>query len=386
MNKFKIIPFLIILWLSAFNIQGQIRNPILPGFYPDPSICRVNKDYYLVTSSFAYFPGVPIFHSTDLVHWKQIGHVLDRPSQLNLNGQGISDGIFAPTIRYYKGIFYMITTASGGVGNFFVTAKNPSGPWSDPILLNEIMGIDPSFFFDENGKAYITNCGPGPHNPKAWDANCAIWLQEFDLKSQKLIGPRKAIKTALDSVKKTSTWIEAPHIYKNKGYYYLIAAEGGTGIDHAVTVYRSKDIWGPYEAGTENPILTQHNLPADRPNPITCSGHADFVQTPNKEWVSVFLACQPYSDDYYNTGRQTFFLPVDWKGEWPKLLEKEKVVPIEVKSPLKERKGKISFADYSANWRDDFDNPNLKLDWNFIRTPNEKWYDLKDKNLFSYQP
>ena len=381
MYKFKIIPILIILWLSVFDIQAQIKNPILPGFYPDPSICRVNKDYYLVNSSFSYFPGVPIFHSTDLVHWKQIGHVLDRPSQLNLNGQGISDGIFAPTIRYYNGIFYMITTATGGLGNFFVTAKNPAGPWSEPVLLKEIIGIDPSIFFDENGKAYITNCGPGPHNPKVWDANCAIWLQEFDLKSQKLIGPRKAIRTALDSVKKTSSWIEGPHIYKNKGYYYLIAAEGGTGIHHAVTVYRSNDIWGPYEAGPENPILTQRHLPADRPNPITCAGHADFVQMPDGEWASVFLACQPYKDDYYNTGRQTFFLPVDWTGEWPKMLEKEKVVPIEVKSPLNEEKGKISFAYYSANWRDDFDNPNLKLDWNFIRTPNERWYELKDKNL-----
>ncbi len=381
MNRFKIISIFIIIWISAYDIRAQIKNPILPGFYPDPSICRVNKDYYLVNSSFSYFPGVPIFHSTDLVHWKQIGHVLDRPSQLNLNGQGISEGIFAPTIRYCKGIFYLITTATGGLGNFFVTAKNPAGPWSEPILIKEIMGIDPSFFFDENGKAYITNCGPGPHNPNVWDPNCAIWLQELDLKSQKLSGPRKAIRTALDSVKKTSSWIEGPHIYKNKGYYYLIAAEGGTGIHHAVTVYRSKNIWGPYEAYTENPILTQCDLPADRPNPITCTGHADFVQTPDEEWVSVFLACQPYSDDYYNTGRQTFFLPIDWKGEWPKLLEKEKVVPIEVKSPINKRKGKISFADYSTNWRDDFDDPKLKLDWNFIRTPNEKWYDLKDKNL-----
>jgi alpha-N-arabinofuranosidase len=381
MNKSKIIPFLIILCFCVFNSQGQIKNPILPGFYPDPSICRVNKDYYLVTSSFSYFPGVPIFHSTDLAHWKQIGHVLNRPSQLNLIGQGISDGIFAPTIRYHKGIFYMITTASSGIGNFFVTAKNPAGPWSDPILLNDIMGIDPSIFFDDNGKAYITNCGPGPHNPKGWDANCAIWLQELDLKSQKCVGPRKAIRTALDSITKISTWIESPHIYKKKGYYYLVAAEGGTGIDHAVTVYRSKNIWGPYKAGLENPILTQRYLSADRLNPITCAGHADFVQTPDKQWVSVFLACQPYSEDYYNIGRQTFFLPVNWNDEWPTLLAKDKVVPIEVRSPLKKEKGKIAFADYSANWRDDFDTPNLKFDWNFIRTPNEKWYELLDKNL-----
>jgi len=129
------------------NNQKMFKNPILPGFYPDPSICRVDTDYYLVTSSFAYFPGIPIFHSNDLVNWKQIGHVLDRVSQLNLDGLGHSDGIYAPTIRYHEGTFYLTTTNVYGGGNFIVTAPDPCGPWSDPIWLPEAPGIDPSLFF-----------------------------------------------------------------------------------------------------------------------------------------------------------------------------------------------------------------------------------------------
>lgn len=383
MNLKKIILLVAIVFCSVFSgeISAQVKNPILPGFYPDPSICRVENDYYLVNSSFSYFPGVPIFHSTDLVHWKQIGHILNRPSQLNLTNQGISEGIYAPAIRYNNGIFYMITTFVGGGGNFFVTAKNPAGPWSDPIWLHEIDGIDPSFFFDENGKAYIINNGPAPDNKPLYDGHRAIWLQEFDLKTQKLTGDRKIVVNGGTDLAKKPIWIEGPHIYQKNGYYFLMAAEGGTAEDHSEVVFRSKSVWGPYESFSGNPILTQRNLPFDRPSPITCSGHADLVQTPKGDWVAVFLACQPYSGNYYNTGRQTFFNRVDWSGDWPIILEKGKVIPAEVQSPLKAASGEITFADYSANWRDDFDQPELKLDWNFIRTPKEKWYELKDKNM-----
>ena len=367
---------------TAQNVKsGLNQNPILPGFYPDPSICRVGTDYYLINSSFSYFPGVPIFHSTDLIHWKQIGHILNRPSQLNISTQGISEGIYAPAIRYNKGIFYMVTTFVGGNGNFFVTAKNPAGPWSDPVLLTEIDGIDPSFFFDENGKAYIVNNGPSPDNKPLYEGHRAIWLQEFDLKTQKMVGGRKIVINGGTDLAKKPIWIEGPHIYQKNGYYYLMAAEGGTGEDHSEVVFRSKTIWGPYEVFNGNPILTQHDLPADRQNPVTCSGHADLVQTPHGDWVSVFLACQPYSDNFYNTGRQTFFLPVDWSAEWPVILSKGKAIPSEVQSPLKSGSTEKTFSEYSANWRDDFNKPELLPDWNFIRTPMEKWYELKNSNL-----
>lgn len=381
LKKISLIVIAVICGLFSENVAAQIKNPILPGFYPDPSICRVGNDYYLVNSSFSYFPGVPIFHSTDLVHWKQIGHVLNRPSQLNLTNQNISEGIFAPAIRYHKGTFYLITTLIGGGGNFIVTAKNPAGPWSDPIWQHEINGIDPSFFFDENGKAYIINNGPAPDDKPLYEGHHAIYLQEFDLKTMKLTGDRKVVVNGGSDISKKPIWIEGPHIYQKDGYYFLMAAEGGTAEDHSEVVFRSKSVFGPYESFSGNPILTQRDLPADRSNPVTCSGHADLVQTPKGDWVAVFLACQPYSGNFYNTGRQTFMLPVDWSGEWPIILEKGKAIPVEVQVPVVANSGQTTFADYSANWKDNFDGKELKLDWNFIRTPKEKWYELKDKNL-----
>ncbi|HZL09158.1 MAG TPA: glycoside hydrolase family 43 protein [Prolixibacteraceae bacterium] len=383
MNLKKIILIVTIGLCGLFSgtVSAQVRNPILPGFYPDPSICRVDSDYYLVNSSFSFYPGVPIFHSRDLVHWKQIGNVLNRPSQLNLTNQRISGGIYAPAIRYNNGIFYMVTTFVNGIGNFFVTATNPAGPWSDPVLLSGIGGIDPSFFFDENGKAYIVNNDNAPDNKPLYNGHCTIRLQEFDLETQKLIGERKIIVNGGTDLAKKPIWIEGPHLFKKDGYYFLMAAQGGTEINHSEVIFRSKSVWGPYESFSGNPILTQRDLPADRPNPITCSGHADMVQTQNGDWVAVFLACQPYSENYFNTGRQTFFNKVDWSGEWPIILEKGKVIPAEVKSPLKAASGEITFADYSAYWRDDFDGQELKLEWNFIRTPKEKWYELKDNHL-----
>jgi len=383
MKRYKTLLLFVFILSFAFRseMHAQVKNPILPGFYPDPSICRVGTDYYLVNSSFSYFPGVPIFHSKDLVHWKQIGHILNRPSQLNITTQGISEGIYAPAIRYNKGIFYMVTTFVGGNGNFFVTAKNPAGPWSDPVLLPEISGIDPSFFFDENGKAYIINNGPAPENKPLYQGHRAIWLQEFDLKTQKLTGERKIVVNGGTNLAKKPIWIEGPHIYRKNDYYYLMAAEGGTGENHSEVVFRSKSIWGPYEVFAGNPILTQRDLPADRVNPVTCSGHADLVQTPQGEWFAVFLACQPYAGNFYNTGRQTFFLPIDWSGEWPVILSKGKAIPSEVQSPLKSGSSEKTFSEYSASWRDDFNKTELVLDWNFIRTPKDKWYELKNSNL-----
>ncbi|HEY3369223.1 MAG TPA: glycoside hydrolase family 43 protein [Prolixibacteraceae bacterium] len=383
MNFKKLIMLLSIGLCGIFSGSAivQIKNPILPGFYPDPSICRVGKDYYLVNSSFSYFPGVPIFHSTDLIHWKQIGHVLNRASQLNLTNQGISEGIFAPAIRYNKGTFYLITTLIGGGGNFIVTAKNPAGPWSDPIWVREIDGIDPSFFFDENDKAYIINNGPAPDNKPLYEGHRAIYLQEFDLKTMKLTGERKVVVNGGTDLSKKPIWIEGPHLYQKGGYYYLMAAEGGTAENHSEVVFRSKSIFGPYESFAGNPILTQRDLPANRPGSITCSGHADLVQTPKGNWVAVFLACQPYARNYYNTGRQTFMLPVDWSGEWPIILPPGKAIPEGTLLPTVSVVGQTTFANYSANWNDDFNAPELKLDWNFIRTPQEKWYELKDNSL-----
>ncbi len=372
---------ILILLVVTIMADAQVRNPILPGFYPDPSVVKVDGDYYLVNSSFAYFPGVPIFHSTDLVHWEQLGHVLDRPSQLNLTDEGISRGIFAPAINYHNGLFYMVTTFVDGAGNFFVTAETASGPWSDPVLLPEIDGIDPSFFFDEDGRAYIVNNGPPPDNVSLYNGHRALWMQEFDLETQKLTGPRRIILNGGTDLAQKPVWIEGPHIYKRNGYYYLMAAEGGTSTWHSEVILRSRNIWGPYEVYDGNPILTQRDLSPDRPNPITCAGHADLVETPDGGWAAVFLACRPYTGDYYNLGRETFLLPVDWSGEWPVILKKGEAIPTEPEIPWNITSTAHTFAERSSYWTDDFKGQELGPEWIFIRTPEEKWYNLKGRGL-----
>ena len=352
-------------------------NPILAGFYPDPSIVRVGEDYYLVTSSFAYFPGVPIFHSRDLVHWTQIGHVLDRASQLPLDGLGISRGVFAPTLRYHDGTFYMITTLVDAGGNFFVTAKNPSGPWSDPIWLPEVDGIDPSIFFDDDGKAYVTNNGPPPEQPR-YDGHRALWIQEFDVRTQKLVGPRAVIVNGGVDVSRQPIWIEGPHIFNVKGVYYLIAAEGGTGDQHSQVVFKSSSPLGPYQPFSGNPILTQRHLNPARPNLITSTGHVDFVETPKGDWWAVFLGCRPYADDLYNTGRETFLMPVRWIDGWPIVTRRDEVVPYIRRRPSLPRQspGPVPMSGNLAV-REEFDGSDLAPYWVFIRTPKERWYDLK---------
>ncbi|MCL2198472.1 MAG: glycoside hydrolase family 43 protein [Defluviitaleaceae bacterium] len=285
------------------------QNPILPGFYPDPSVCRVGEDYYLVTSTFAYFPGVPIFHSKDLVHWKQIGNVLTRDSQLPLANTEGSQGIFAPTIREYDGIFYMITTNVSGGGNFIVTAENPAGPWSEPFFLKGANGIDPSLYF-EDGKCYYHGTCEKPDGKYYGDND--IYLQELDLKEMKLVGERHVI---WHSALKNAVWPEGPHIYKKGDWYYLLISEGGTGHEHAITVARSKTLTGYYEGHKCNPILTHRHLGRDYP--IVNVGHADLVETQNGEWWAVMLASRPYGGRYRNLGRETFLVPVTWEYEWP---------------------------------------------------------------------
>ncbi|MCL2190958.1 MAG: glycoside hydrolase family 43 protein [Treponema sp.] len=287
------------------------RNPILPGFYPDPSVCRVGKDFYLVASTFAYFPGVPIFHSTDLIHWRQIGNVLDRPGQLPLEGAEVSRGIFAPTIRYHDGTFYMITTNVSGGGNFVVTATEPRGPWSDPHYIEGANGIDPSLFFDTDGKCYYHGTCERREGGKYYGDN-EIYLQELDLAKMELVGERHAI---WHSALKNAVWPEGPHVYKIGEYYYLLISEGGTAHEHAITVARSKTLTGYYEGHKCNPILTHRHLGRDYP--IVNVGHGDLVETPSGEWWMVLLASRPYGGRYRNLGRETFLVPVSWEDGWP---------------------------------------------------------------------
>ncbi len=346
------------------------QNPILPGFYPDPSICRVGEDYYLVTSSFAYFPGVPIFHSRDLVNWEQIGHVLDRPSQLPLDEQRITRGIFAPTIRFHNGVFYMITTNVEEGGNFVVTATDPAGSWSDPYYL-DAPGIDPSLFFDDNGKAYYHGTRPAPEGEK-YNGNWEVWLQELDLETMSLVGePIGLWRGALRDV----IWPEGPHIYKVNGYYYLMISEAGTGHHHAVSIARSEAITGPYVGNPGNPIITHRHL--GKEYPIVNVGHFDLVETQNEEWWGVGLASRIYGGYYRNLGRETFLLPVIWEDGWPIMSPGSgKLEMSYVKPNLPETKPIIQSAC------DHFNGEQLNFNWNMVRTPREEFYSLRERPGF----
>ena len=315
-------------------------NPILGGYYPDPSITRVGDTYYLVNSTFAHWPGIPIHESSDLVHWKLIGHALSDPAQVTFDGLGISRGVFAPSIHFHEGTYYVINTLADAGGNFFVTAKNPAGPWSAPVWLKEIDGIDPSFFFDGD-KAFILNNGP-PEGAPLYDGHRAIWMQEFDLATNKVKGPRKVIVNGGADISKKPIWIEGPHLYRIKGWYYLLCAEGGTGPGHSEVIFRSKSPWGPFEPGPDNPILTQRDLPKERENPVTNAGHADLIEMKDGSWWAVFLASRPYSGFRFNTGRETFLLPVTWTNGWPVILEHGKPIPYVAEGPAAMPRGKVA--------------------------------------------
>ena len=288
------------------------HNPILKGFYPDPSICRVGGDYYLVNSTFSYVPGVPVFHSTNLADWEQIGNVLTRKSQLVLDGATMSRGIFAPTIRYYKGLFYMITTNVSYGGNFYVTASDPAGEWSDPVYLKVPEGIDggidPSLYF-EGDKCYYV--GQRQKVDARFFGDCEVWLQELDLDKGELVGKPYSLYAG---AMKDACWVEGPHLYKIGDYYYITCAEMGTSFEHSICVARSKTLTGPYENYKCNPLLTHRHL--GRNYPIQNIGHGDLVDTPEGEWYLVMLGTRPINGGT-ELGRETFLAKVEWEEGWP---------------------------------------------------------------------
>ena len=376
---------------SAFEAPlpaGHYRNPILAGYYPDPSICRVGEDYYLINSTFAHFPGIPIFHSRDMVNWTQLGHVIDRPTQLNYDNLGITRGIFAPAISHHNGVFYVVCTMVDAGGNFLMTATNPAGPWSDPVWLN-FDGIDPSLFFDDDGRAWMVNNGNPPDNKPLYQGHRAIWIQEFDVAAKKLTGPRSIIVNGGADITTKPVWIEGPHLYKRNGWYYLCCAEGGTSTHHSQVILRSKSPTGPFVPWDKNPILTQRNLDGSAPHTVTCTGHADLEIGPDGNWWSIFLACRPYAPDRWATGRETFLLPVTWTEDgWPQILPPGERVPYIVKAPVpsapnSDLRTPVSKFPLSGNFTltDEFDTPALSPLWIMLRAPKETWWTLADGKL-----
>lgn len=356
---------------------GQFRNPILGGFYPDPGNVRVGEDYYLVTSTFGWFPGIPVFHSRDLVNWTQIGNAIDRPDQLDFKALELSRGVFAPTITHHDGLFYILNTCVDCGGNFLVTATDPAGPWSDPVWLPDLAdAIDPSLFFDAEDQGWIVNNGP-PQGQPEYDGHRAIWIQRFDATTKTTFGPRKVLVNGGVDFASRPIWIEGPNLILHNGWYYLVCAEGGTAEGHSQVVLRSRSPDGPYEANPDNPILTQRGLPADRPWPITSAGHADLVQTQNGDWWATFLAVRPYGDDRYNTGRETYLMPVDWSGDWPRITSQGQQVPYVADRPALPDQGAPPVPTSGAfRVVDAFDGPALPPYWMMLRNPRETWFDL----------
>lgn len=359
--------------------KDEFYSPILQGCYPDPSITRKGEDYYLVNSSFAMFPGVPIFHSRDLVNWKQIGHVLDRPSQLKVERSGISAGVYAPAIGYNPAneTFYMITTQiSGGMGNMVVKTKDPlKGNWSEPYKLN-FAGIDPSLFFDDNGKAYVVH-NDGPDKDKElYNGHRVIKIWEYDLeKDQVIAGSDKIIVDGGVDITQKPIWIEGPHLYKKGGRYYLMCAEGGTGGWHSEVVFVADNPKGPFTPAASNPILTQRYFPANRKDKVDWAGHADLVEGPNGKYYGVFLGIRPNEKGRVNIGRETFILPVDWSGEFP--VFENGLVPLKAK--IKMPAGVVNqagqngfFPNGNFSFTDDLTG-NLDYRWIGIRGPRESF-------------
>ncbi len=356
------------------------QNPILAGWYPDPSITDDgNGNYYMVNSTFAYYPGIPIFHSKDLFNWTQIGNVLDRPEQLELDGLNVSEGIFAPDISYDKGTFYLTCTVVGGKGNFVVTTKDPAGTWSNPTWLPKVNGIDPALFFDVE-KSYIVYNSEAPDNKALYNGHRTIKMFEFDKENLKVVGENRILVNGGVDISKEPVWTEGPRMYKINGYYYLMTAEGGTEINHSETIYRNTNINDEFVPYTNNPILTQRQLNPKRKNPITSTGHADIIQSNDGDWYGVFLGCRDYGDGHYNTGRETFMAPVKWVDHWPIFDLDGDAVKYKYPLPKGTRVDKESFP-LSGNFTftDEFDSENLAYHWMFLRTVTNNWYSLSDK-------
>lgn len=333
------------------------RNPVLPGFYPDPSVCRVGDDYYMVNSSFCYFPGVPVHHSRDLIHWEQIGHCITRPAQTRLQNIGVWNGIYAPTIRHHDGTFYMVTTNVSGGGNFYVTTKDPAGEWSDPIYVRE-GGIDPDLFFDDDGKTYLlTAQGAGE-----------IHLAEIDLKTGRLLSRSEIIWRGTGG-----RCAEGPHMYKKDGWYYLMIAEGGTEYGHCETIARSRGLRGPFEACPSNPILS-HAPARGYQNPIQGTGHADLIQAHDGSWWMVCLGFRVLGGFYHVTGRETFLAPVKWdENGWP-VVNGNGAISLEMNVPTLPQ---VPVAKKLV--RTDFDTSKLGLEWNYNCAPRTGNYSLTER-------
>ena len=335
------------------------KNPVLRGFYPDPSVCTANGKYYMVCSSFQYFPGVPLFESDDLVNWNQIGYCLTRKSQVMLEGASSSAGVYAPTIRYNNDIFYMVTTNTSVNKNFYITTSDISGEWSDPLYVEQD-GIDPSLFFDE-GHAYFISNGTDD------EGNNGVTQCEIDISTGKKLSPSRTIWKGSGG-----RYLESPHMYRIYGEYYLMAAEGGTEYGHMITYARSSSVWGPFEGYPLNPVLTNRNLGGFM---IQGVGHGDLIQDKAGEWHVVHLGFRQTGQwmPYHHLGREVFMTPVrftpdGWFAAGTDGTTREQY---EISGEFTQNRKNIwSFVDTSP-----------EIDWCYLRHPVSENYELSDERF-----
>ena len=376
----------IILIVAIGSLHAQtFKNPILAGGYPDPSICRVGDEFFMVNSSFEYFPALPIHKSKDLVNWELVGHGLNRleqvSGQINLIDVQSNGGIHAPTIRFYNGKYYIITTnvyydeikQRATATNFIITSSNPEGPWSNPIVIKGAPGIDPDIFFDDDGRVWYA----GNHQPSdpSFSGETEIWMQELDPKNFQLIGQRFfAWRGACGGV-----WAEGPHIYKKDDNYYLLIAEGGTSFNHSIMVAVSDKITGPYTSNERNPIFSSRHLSYD--NWVHSTGHGDLVELEDGRWYIVMLGVRGDVKRKSNMGRETFIAPVSWEREPYDWKERKIVWPvIAPQSGRILKNNPVVFSETIQNkeffFVDDFNETNLGLAWNHRRVPMQNMFDL----------
>ena len=376
----------IIFIVAIGSLHAQtFKNPILAGGYPDPSICRVGDDFFMVNSSFEYFPALPIHTSKDLVNWELVGHGLNRleqvSGQINLIDVQSNGGIHAPTIRFHNGKYYIITTnvyydeinQRATATNFIITSSKPEGPWSNPIVIKGAPGIDPDIFFDDDGRLWYT----GNHQPSdpSFSGETEIWMQELDPKNFQLIGQRFFVwRGACGGV-----WAEGPHIYKKDGNYYLLIAEGGTSFNHSIMVAMSDKITGPYTANERNPIFSSRHLSYD--NWVHSTGHGDLVELEDGSWYVVMLGVRGDVKRKSNMGRETFIAPVTWEKEPYDWKERKIVWPVIASQSGKILKNNpIIFSETTPNketfFVDDFNDTDLGLEWSYRRAPMQKMFDL----------
>ncbi|MGI9822714.1 family 43 glycosylhydrolase [Agromyces sp. Marseille-Q5079] len=347
------------------------RNPVLPGFHPDPSICRVGDEFFVVTSTFEYFPGLPVHRSRDLVSWELVGHAVHREEQLDLSTVAASGGLFAPTIRHHDGRFLVACTLVGGEGrqgSFVLTATDPAGPWSDPAWIEDAPGIDPSILFDDDGRAWW--CGTRLADPGDWPEQTEVWVRELDLATMSLVGEEHVV---WHGAVEGAVWAEGPHLYRDGDGVLLLASEGGTERHHAVSAARGASPAGPFTGSRANPLLTHRHLGGDVG--VANVGHADLVDDGRGGWWATVLATRRLPLDGARAdalqGREAWLVPVVFEDGWPVFAPGSGRLADEVEVPWADEV-EVPWADAQASGAttlvDDFDGPSLHPELLTVRT------------------